>query len=97
MVLIYNVNRSTLRRLGTETEEIYLTDKESKLIEVLCGGTMCTWYEMTVYVYKKYNRQLHDTLYLIKHRLSKKANLNIKTICKHGIILKDLIYIEKGV
>ena len=98
MIYVYNVNNRTLTDIVSK-EEIDLTKKESKFIEVICNGSVNTWDEMNNYVngYKKdYESDYgYDAINTIRYRVCKKVKLNIKTIKTIGYRLLDLIYIDR--
>lgn len=76
-------------------EEICLTERESKFIEAICSSNLVTWREISIYIYGHYTKYSRYTLYIIKTRLMKKIkDLDIRIVHNHGIILKDLVYIE---
>lgn len=102
MEWIYNVNRRMIREINN-SEEIDLTECESRFIEVLCNGLLNTYDEINDYVYKYsgYPNKFHhdkkhynNAISIIKTRLLKKINMNIRVIKARGMRLYDQIYIE---
>ena len=94
MIVIFNVRNRTLRETKENSEEIDLTYRESRLLEVLCNNCMNTWGDISKYIYKIDNKFTRQSLKTIKSRLMKKTKLHIETMYSYGLKLDDLIYIR---
>lgn len=78
MKYIYNPTVKELKR--KYSDEVYLSYLESKLVEALLNNDLCTYEEISNYVYGFYDKTCRNLIRQIKKRLLKKVKLKIKNV-----------------
>jgi hypothetical protein len=92
--LLYTTKERSLTKYRIESEPIYLTKREGKLLEVLANGQLNTFEEIANYIYGYYDKYTYRTILSIKSLLHKKTKLDISVIRNGALRLDNIIYIE---
>ena len=91
---IYNGKTKTIRNCEDMMNSIKLSDRESRLVEVLANGYINNWYDIEYYVFGYHSKYTRQALYGVKGSLLDNVDLHIRLIKNHGLKLDDDIFFE---
>lgn len=94
-MFIFKIN---IRQLtNTNNEDVYyLTDLETDLLSLLSNNCYHSYKDISNYIYKYCDKGTIKNISILKHRLEKRTDFNLKiiTIRGRGYILEEKILIE---
>ena len=100
MNYLYDSKYRILRPITDKpTSDVYLSELEGKLVEVLSNNKTNSWYEIADYLYKENRKDRssnkdRECVKAVKFKLDLKVKLNMHLVYGYGLMLHDRIYIK---